>query len=325
MKTKTILITGGSGFLGYNLVKNLMENQKDIQICILDNFITSSKKNLNALSLKFPDKIDFFQVDITKMNDLQFLTDLYPRIDEIYHMASIASPPLYSQFPLETLEVGYTGTKNLLDLIVKYYPSCKFLFASSSEVYGQPLIHPQSESYYGNVNPYGNRSCYDESKRVGETLCWIYNKHYNIDTRIVRIFNTYGPGMKLDDGRIITEIIKSHIKGSPLRIFGDGTQTRCFNWVHDTINGILTVMKSDYTLPVNVGSEMEITINELIQIFQKVTGQLLDVEYSLIDKDDPLKRKPDLTTLKKLNPNFKTTPLEYGLQETLLYFNSYSI
>jgi nucleoside-diphosphate-sugar epimerase len=320
MTTKTILITGGSGFLGSHLVKNLLLVEPNIRICILDNFITSSKRNLNELTSKFPDQIDIFQVDITKTNDLQFLIDLYPQIDEIYHMASIASPPLYSKFPLETLEVGYTGTKNLLDLIVKHYPLCKFLFASSSEVYGQPLVHPQSESYYGNVNPYGNRSNYDESKRVGETLCWIYNKHYMVNTRIVRIFNTYGPGMNLDDGRIITEIVKSHIKGTTLCIFGDGNQTRCFNWVDDTIDGILTVMKSNYALPVNVGSENEISINKLIQIFQKVTGQILDVEYSLIDKDDPLKRKPDLTTLKKLNPNLKQTSLEYGLQEILLSF-----
>jgi nucleoside-diphosphate-sugar epimerase len=312
---KTILVTGGTGFLGSWLVKKLVkENQDPVQICILDNFATSAKDNINGIE----GQIDFFQVDITKREEIQFLTDLYPQIDEIYHMASIASPPRYSQYPLETLEAGYTGTKVLLDLIVKHYPRCKFLFASSSEVYGQPLVHPQSESYYGNVNPYGNRSCYDTSKRVGETLCWIYNKHYNVNTRIVRIFNTYGPGMSLDDGRIVTEIVKSYKTGSPLIVFGDGNQTRCFNWVEDTIEGILVVMNNDYTGPVNVGSDNEISINELIQIFQKITGILLYVRYSLIDKDDPLKRKPDLTLLRKLSKGKLTpTSLEYGLQKFL--------
>lgn len=312
---KTILVTGGTGFLGSWLVKKLVKENKDpVQICVLDNFATSSKDNINGIE----GQIDFFQVDITKKNEIQFLVDLYPQIDEIYHMASIASPPRYSQFPLETLETGYTGTKVLLDLIVKYYPNCKFLFASSSEVYGQPLVHPQSESYYGNVNPYGNRSCYDTSKRVGETLCWIYNKHYNVNTRIVRIFNTYGPGMSLDDGRIVTEIVKAYKTGRPLEVFGDGTQTRCFNWVGDTIDGILVVMNSDYTSPVNVGSDNEISINQLIQIFQKITGTLLDVRYSLIDKDDPLKRKPDLRLLKRLSKGELTpTLLEDGLQKLL--------
>jgi UDP-glucuronate decarboxylase len=275
---KTILIAGGGGFIGLNLTKRLLTiGDPDIQIVILDNFKTSSRKNLEKIcGDSSPERIDVFDVDITKASELDFLKTMYTCITEIYHLASIASPVGYSQFPLETLEAGYTGTKNLLDLAASLDSKPRFLFASSSEVYGQPLVHPQPESYYGNVNPYGTRSCYDTSKRVGETLVWIYHNTStegdgnrpcsgdlrstlpptdSVDTRIVRIFNTYGPYMSLNDGRIVTEIIKAAINGTVLKIFGDGNQTRCFSYIDDTIDSILTVMESNYTDPVNVGND----------------------------------------------------------------------
>lgn len=325
MATKTIVVTGGAGFLGVHLIRHLLADKSISQrICVIDNLKTSSKKELNKLSQEHPDQIDFFEGDVTKWEAVAILLDFYETIDEIYHMASIASPPLYTKAPLETLDVGYTGTKNLLDLIVKHYPKCKLLFASSSEVYGQPLVHPQTEEYYGNVNPYGNRSAYDESKRVGETLLWIYNKTKGVDTRIVRIFNTYGPGMSLSDGRIITEMIRCYLYRKPLRVLGHGNQTRCFNYVKNTVSDIITVMKSDYTSPVNIGSDNEITINELVNTFQQITGSLLDIQNSLLDKDDPLKRKPDLKVITNLRETqLNNVSLENGLQSTLLYFLNY--
>lgn len=326
--SKTIVVAGGAGFLGINLSRYLLsEDPCCRRVVILDNFKTSSRKNVENLSKEFPGRIDLFSVDVTKKDELQFLVDLYwdEPISEIYHLASIASPPLYSQFPLETLQCGYTGTKNLLDLILKMPLKPRFLFASSSEVYGQPQVHPQKEDYYGNVNSYGNRSCYDESKRVGETLIKIYKDQYNLDTRIVRIFNTYGPYMNLDDGRIVTEIIHSYIRNRPLQIFGDGNQTRCFNYVDDTIRSIVIVMRSDYSDPVNIGSDTEISINRLVEMFEVIIGRRIEKKYLNIDKDDPLLRKPDLTLLgeiywksKRTHPQF--TPIQRGLSETLEYF-----
>lgn len=327
-QTQTVLITGGAGFLGVNLARYLLsEDPCCRRVVILDNFRTSSRENVHSLSKEFPGRVDLFQVDITRKEEMEFLVDLYweEPISHIYHLASIASPPLYSKFPLETLECGYTGTKVLLQLIIKMPLKPRLLFASSSEVYGQPQVHPQREDYYGNVNPYGNRSCYDESKRVGETLIRIYKELYNLDTRIVRIFNTYGPYMNLDDGRIVTEIIRSYIRNKPLKIFGDGNQTRCFNYVDDTVRSIITVMRGDCDSPVNVGSDTEISVNSLVETFEVIIGRRLEKEYIHIDKDDPLLRKPDLTRLKEIYWNVKKThpeftPIQRGLSDTLEYF-----
>jgi nucleoside-diphosphate-sugar epimerase len=325
-----VIISGGGGFLGLNLTKALLNSERELGIIILDNFKTSSRENVQEISESFPNRIHLYEVDVTKWREFSFLLHFEFPIKEIYHFASIASPKLYSQFPMETLEAGYSGTKNLLELAASLPSKPRFIFASSSEVYGQPLVHPQGEDYYGNVNSYGTRSCYDESKRVGETLVWIYNKTRGVDTRIVRIFNTYGPYMNLDDGRIVTEIIKSYIKRTPLKIFGDGNQTRCFSYVDDTISSIITIMKADSSIkgindPINVGSDIEITVNQLVELFQVITGSQLEKEYVSIDKDDPLLRKPLLTRLNEIywatNGTHKVfTPIQRGFSDTFTYF-----
>jgi nucleoside-diphosphate-sugar epimerase len=267
-------------------------------------------------------------------------------IQEIFHLASLASPPYYKKFPIQTLDVGYIGTKNVLELC-KYYTErmalesdtisnsaqlqcCKVLFTSTSEIYGDALEHPQTESYYGNVNTCGERSCYDESKRIGETLCHTYKTLYGLETRIVRIFNTYGPYMSLGDGRIVTEIIRSMLTGSQLTIYGDGTQTRSLTFVSDTVDMLLKVMNSNYNNPVNIGSNREVNINSLVAIckdlFTQYTGEQcnLEVRYMAIDKDDPKVRRPDLTLNKQVIGELHPTSLETGFRSTLAYFMNLS-
>jgi nucleoside-diphosphate-sugar epimerase len=247
-------------------------------------------------------------------------------------MASLASPPFYKKYPLETLDVGYIGMKNILELCkfyndknLKLNKTCKLLYASTSEVYGDAKEHPQNENYYGNVNSYGARSCYDCSKRIGETLIYTYNELYNLDTRIVRIFNTYGPYMNLNDGRIVTEIIKSKLLNSELNVYGDGTQTRSLSYVDNTLNLMMIVMQSDYKGPVNVGDDVEISVNELIDIIKDLkTHSELNIKYTEMEKDDPKVRRPDLSLVKTLIEKNKSTynkvSLKEGLFKTLNYF-----
>ena len=248
----------------------------------------------------------------------------YDNINEIYHVASLASPPFYKKYPLETLDVGYIGTKNVLELCKHY--NCKLLYSSTSEVYGDALEHPQRETYYGNVNTVGFRSAYDESKRVAETLVYTYTELYDLNTRIIRIFNTYGPHMMIGDGRIVTEIIRCMLLGKPLTIYGDGEQTRSLNYVSDTIGMMVKVMESTYKSPINIGSDKEITMNHLVEVAKSVYKKLfkkesnLKVEYAQIDKDDPKVRRPDLTLNKEILGESNKVSLETGLAATLMYF-----
>ena len=327
MYKKTVLVTGGSGFLGHNLILRLL-NEPDIKTIIsVDNYITSNKKLIFDNKLKQIIHLDF---DICDINFVNYVTDNFEHIDEIYHFASLASPIAYKTYLIETLDVGYIGTKNILNLCVYYTraqgPRCKMLFSSTSEVYGDALEHPQKESYYGNVNPYGERSNYDESKRVAESLIYNYNKLHDLDTRIVRIFNTYGPYMNINDGRIVTEIIKALLKDKTLYIFGDGTQTRSLCFVNDLIEMILKVMKSDYKDPINIGTDAEISINNLVQVtkdvyekhFNKTVN--MNIQYIHIDKDDPKVRKPCLELNRRILGDIPRTSLENGLLKTILHF-----
>lgn len=327
---KTIIITGSSGFLGKNLIKYLINNNISKKIIAIDNFISSSKNIfLKFISEnKYNNIVDIVEGDICDDNLIDTIKQLYNHIDEIYHMASIASPKYYMKYPLETLDVGYKGTKNILELCKHYNDKnkCKLLYTSTSEVYGDALEHPQKETYYGNVNSFGKRSCYDESKRIGESLVYSYIELYNLDLKIVRIFNTYGPHMDIHDGRIVTEIIKSFLLGSTLNIYGTGSQTRSLCYVDDTIKMIVKVMNSEFNEPINVGSEFEISINDLVKKCQEIfnkninNNQNLSIIYTELEKDDPKVRKPCLIKHKNLIGDINYTTLDIGLTNTFIYF-----
>jgi len=311
---KIILITGGAGFIGSNLSEKLLNDGNQI-ICI-DNLITGNYDNIKHLLENTNFK--FLNIDIQEKNLVENINE---KIDEIYHLASIASPDKYKLYPFDTIFTNIIGTKNILDLCIIH--KCKFLFTSTSEVYGDPLIHPQVEEYYGNVNTIGERSCYDESKRLAETIIYEYKKKYNLDLKIVRLFNTYGPKMNIDDGRVITNFIKSIIKNETIKIYGDGTQTRSFCYIDDTLNGLIKMMNSNEFGPINIGNpNYELTINNLVLIFEKVINNKIKVEYLLKTENDPKIRKPDIS--KAIN-KLKWIPiidLETGISNTFLYFKS---
>jgi UDP-glucuronate decarboxylase len=318
----TVLVSGGGGFIGKNLVKHLL-SCTDFEIIVIDNFISSVKTDFCTL-FENDSRVKLIIGDITLQRVIDQVKDTHLKIDYIYHLASIASPTFYKRFPKKTLDVGYLGTKNMLEL-TKHY-KCKFLFTSTSEVYGDPLEHPQKETYFGNVNCYGERSMYDESKRVAEALVFSYRKIYSLDTRIVRIFNTFGPYMNIHDGRIVTEIAKSLILGFPLTIHGNGEQTRSLCYVDDTIKMMVSVMNSSASDPINIGNDIEMTINELVklscQVFEKITNQSIHstIKYSHKTQDDPQKRKPCLDLYYKNISAHAFVPLHVGIRNTLLYF-----
>jgi len=326
---KNILITGGGGFIGRNLIEQLANIRTTNKIIVLDNFITSDKSEFISFVNKFPrDKVIFYAYDITSNHLIDFLekdlTNQSIKIDEIYHLASLASPPFYKKYPLETLDVGYIGTKNMLNLAKKY--NAKLLFASTSEVYGDALISPQHENYYGNVNSFGERSCYDESKRVAEALCYTYLKSYGVDVKIARIFNTYGPHMLLNDGRIITEVVKHLKNDTTLTIYGDGNQTRSCCFVQDTVRMLVKLMTSYINEPVNIGNNQERTINETVDMIENVWNEMFKTnikvkrEYKELTQNDPLQRKPCLKFNKQVLGENEYTSFEDGIKETIKYF-----
>jgi UDP-glucuronate decarboxylase len=311
---KTILVSGGAGFLGSYLCKTLLQDPNHEIYCI-DNLITGSLENINFLSNNT--RFFFMKYDITSPTCLHDL--VFAKIDEIYHLACIASPPKYKQYSIETLHTSVEGTKNMLELARKY--NAKLLFTSTSEVYGNPLVHPQSEEYFGNVNTVGERSCYDEGKRVAETIIYEYRRRYNIDAKIVRIFNTYGPFMDIDDGRVITNFIQKIKEYQPLVIYGDGNQTRSFCYVSDMIDGITKMMNSKEFGPINIGNPYnEFTLNELVKLFEKILNKPLETNYIAATEDDPLQRKPVIEKAKNLLGWTPSISLEEGVKKTMQYF-----
>lgn len=311
---KIILVTGGAGFLGNHLCRYLLQNGNYV-ICV-DNLITGNLNNIKDLVNQ--SNFEYIHFDITTSQFYESLMKI-SKIDEIYHLASIASPEKYKKYPIETLMTSIIGTKHILELCIHH--QCKMLFTSTSEVYGDPLIHPQSEEYYGNVNTVGERSCYDEGKRVAETMIYEYTKKYHLQTKIVRLFNTYGPLMDINDGRVITNFIRQINAGLPLKIYGDGTQTRSFCYVDDMIEGLFKMMESKEYGPINLGNPYcEFTLNELVKNFEKITNKNINVEYLPLTENDPLKRKPVIDkAIQKLNWYPKISLLE-GLQKTYQSF-----
>ena len=298
---KVVLVTGGAGFLGRHVCERLIKQGKTYVIC-LDNLVTGNWSNIDDFvnSPIYSPHFHFVHHDITRPIKLEhILPGLFNHVDEIYHLACIASPDKYKEYAIETLMTSFQGTKNVLDLAKEFTKQgkiCKVLFTSTSEVYGDPLVHPQPEDYYGNVNTMGERSCYDEGKRVAETLIYEYRRKYGLDVKIVRLFNTYGPYMDINDGRVITNFIKQIMANKPVQIYGDGSQTRSFCYVDDLICGLFAMMASQEVGPINLGNPYcEFTLNQLVHVFEKVVGQKVQVQYLSATENDPKQRKPDIT------------------------------
>ena len=285
---KKIVITGAAGFIGSNLVDKLLN--EGFFVYGIDNLITGSIDNLSHLNSN--NNFDFVNHDVTKYIDIK------DKIDYVFHFASPASPIDYLEYPIQTLKANAIGGHNALGLAKKN--NAKFILASTSEVYGDPLEHPQKESYFGNVNPIGPRSIYDEAKRFIESMTISYHVYHKLRVSIVRIFNTYGPRMKIDDGRVLPTFIKQAAFNRDLTINGDGNQTRSFCYIDDLINGIINLMNSEYSYPINIGNDDEVTINEIASIIISILNSKSKIKYNELPEDDPLKRKPDLTIAKKI-------------------------
>ncbi len=308
MARKKVLITGGAGFLGSHLSDRFIK--EDYHVIVMDNLLTGSMDNIqHLLNLE---NFEFHHYDVT--NYVHVSGDL----DYILHFASPASPIEYLKMPIQTLKVGSLGTHNLLGLAKE--KNARMLIASTSEVYGDPLVHPQTEDYWGNVNPVGPRGVYDEAKRFQESMTMAYHTFHNVETRIVRIFNTYGPRMRLNDGRALPAFIGQALNGEDLTVFGDGSQTRSFCYVDDLVEGIYRLLMSDYAYPVNIGNPDEISIKEFAEEIIRLTGTDQKVIYQDLPLDDPKQRKPDITKAKELlgwEPQYTRAE---GLKPTLEYF-----
>src|SRR5437016_14367978 len=302
-----VLVTGGAGFIGSHLCEALIAEGHHV-VCV-DNLITGSTRNLEQL--KNEPRFEFVEQDINLPFDAGAL-------DYIFNFASPASPVDYLNHGIETLKVGSLGSFHALDLARKY--RARYLLASTSECYGDPLQHPQNETYWGNVNPIGPRSVYDEAKRFAEAVTMAYLRYYQVDTHIVRIFNTYGPRLQLNDGRVISNFMKQALRGEPLTVYGDGSQTRSFCYISDEVEGILRLSRSSFHEPVNIGNPGEFTILECAQLVLKVTGSKSPIVYKPLPQDDPKQRRPNIARAKDL---FGWTPqidLETGLNLSLEYF-----
>jgi dTDP-glucose 4,6-dehydratase len=304
------VISGAAGFIGSHLCDQLIAGGQ--KVVALDNLITGSFSNLEHLRPS-PD-FEFHEVDVTRSFAIG------GNVHGVMHLASLASPRDYLAHPLETLESGSSGTRHMLDLARRH--NAAFLLASTSECYGDPLEHPQAETYWGNVNPVGPRSCYDESKRYAEALTMAYHRAYGMPTRIARIFNTYGPRMQLNDGRVVPELVNQALRGEPLTVYGDGTQTRSFCYVSDLVRGLVLLSKSDEPYPVNLGNPREMTILEFAECVRSLMDPDCRVEFKPLPEDDPKRRRPDIAKAQRLLGWEPQVPLEQGLRETIDYFKN---
>jgi UDP-glucuronate decarboxylase len=298
-----ILVTGGAGFIGSHLIDRLMESGHEV-LC-LDNFFTGRKHNV--LSWLGHPQFELIRHDVTEPLRLE--------VDQIYHLACPASPVHYQYNPVKTIKTNVMGTMHMLGLAKRV--KARFLLASTSEVYGDPEVHPQSEDYRGNVNPIGPRSCYDEGKRVAETLAFDYHRQNNVDIRVARIFNTYGPRMLENDGRVVSNFVVQALRGNPITVYGDGSQTRSFCYVSDLVEGLIRLMNGDCIGPVNLGNPEEYTVLELAQKIQSMVNSTADIQFKELPQDDPRRRQPNIALAKQALQWQPTVPLYDGLQKTI--------
>eukprot|EP01029_Cantina_marsupialis_P005874 TRINITY_DN163747_c1_g1_i1.p1 TRINITY_DN163747_c1_g1~~TRINITY_DN163747_c1_g1_i1.p1 ORF type:complete len:411 (-),score=100.73 TRINITY_DN163747_c1_g1_i1:171-1403(-) len=308
MTPKRILITGGAGFIGSHLVDALM--LQGHEVIVADNMFTGTPRNV-AHWAGHPN---------FKLVEHDIVNPLFMEVDEIYHLACPASPVHYQYNPIKTIKTSAQGTLNMLGLAKRV--GAKLLFSSTSEVYGDPTIHPQTEDYWGNVNPIGKRSCYDEGKRVAESMCYAYLDEGHVDVRVARIFNTFGPRMHPDDGRVVSNFIVQALKGEPLTVYGDGSQTRSFQFVTDLVDGLIKLMNSDYSGPVNLGNPEETSILEFANMIKEETNAESEIIFKDIPSDDPHQRKPNINLARKelgWAPQVRTID---GIRETIRYFDS---
>lgn len=312
-----VLITGGAGFLGSHLCEHFIDEGHNV--ACYDNYVTGQPENLESV-LDSPN-FEVMKHDVTRhinVNEASVFKGAGP--DVILHFASPASPEDYLEHPIKTLKVGSLGTHRALGVAKKY--DAKLMLASTSEVYGDPLEHPQDEDYWGNVNPIGLRGVYDESKRFAEAMTMAYRRNHGVDTRIVRIFNTYGPRMRLGDGRVVPNFLKQALRGDDLTVYGDGSQTRSFCYVTDLLDGIIKLLHSDVDEPVNVGNPDEMTILEFAEIVIEVTGSDSGITYEPLPEDDPQRREPDISRAREELGWSPEVSLEEGLEKTIPYFKS---
>ena len=304
----TSVVTGGAGFLGSHLVDLLLE--RGHKVITIDNLVTGSVDNIAHLAGHR--SFRFIQQDVTEFIFLD------GPVDYVWHFASPASPIDYLELPIQTLKVGSLGTHKALGLAK--HKRARFLLTSTSEIYGDPLVHPQREDYWGNVNPIGLRGCYDEAKRFAEAMTMAYHREHGVETRIVRIFNTYGPRMRLRDGRVVPELVSQALTGAPLTVFGDGSQTRSFCYYSDLIDGIFKLAMSDFHEPVNIGNPREMTIKQFAEEIIRITGTNSKIEYRPLPVDDPKVRQPDITRARKILGWEPKVQFDEGIKKTIEYF-----
>lgn len=305
-----ILITGGAGFIGSHMVDRLIAEGH--QVIAMDNLVTGDLANITHH--RSNPNFEFIHHDIS--NHIHVAGQL----DWVLNFASPASPIDYLEFPIQTLKVGALGTHNALGLAKA--KGAKFVLTSTSEVYGDPLVHPQHEDYWGNVNPNGPRSCYDEAKRFAEAITYAYHRAHGVDVRVVRIFNTYGPRNRVNDGRVVPTFINQALRGEPLPVFGEGQQTRSFQYVDDLIEGIRRLMNSSFTKPVNIGNPTEMTILEFAKLILRLTGSQSEIVYKPLPQDDPKTRRPDITRAKEVLGWEPRVPVEEGLKKTIDWYRT---
>lgn len=318
LEHKTVVVTGAAGFIGSHLCDRLLA--EGAKVVGIDNFLTGRPANLEHLLADQNEQFTFIEADVN--NHPETYLSSMTEIDLVLHFASPASPPRYQAHPVETYLVNSLATHQILQYLLHKHAESRFLFASTSEVYGDPQIHPQVEGYWGNVNPNGVRSCYDEAKRLGETICGVHQRDFGMDVRMVRIFNTYGPRIDPDDGRIIPNLLKQALAGDKLTVYGDGSQTRSYCYVDDLVEGILRLASFDNLSgeTVNLGNPGEFTVLETAEIIRKEINESLEIAYLPLPKDDPTRRRPDISKAKHLLDWEPQVTFEDGLQKTIEFF-----